>query len=172
MLVWVASYPRSGNTLTLRTLADVFGINRFCTIHEPDLWMRKRNRGYEIPEELEGLDQAELLEALKARPEPFFIKSHRREDGDDDAPALYIVRDGRDVHVSYTHWTEDRKFNVRGKADRPRTCRSRSASTRSSREGRGHVTCAPGGPGPRRRRSSTTRSSSADPAGVLQARLR
>jgi hypothetical protein len=119
MLVWVASYPRSGNTLTLRTLGDVFGINRFCTIHEPDLWMRKRSRTYEIPEELEGLSQADLLDALRERPEPFFIKSHRRSDSEDAAPALYIVRDGRDVHVSYTHWTADRSFNVRGKPVTP-----------------------------------------------------
>jgi hypothetical protein len=119
MLVWVASYPRSGNTLTLRTLRDVFGVNRFCTIHEPGLWMRKRSRDYEIPDELEGLDDSRLLDALRERPEPFFIKSHRREDADDAAPSLYIVRDGRDVHVSYAHWTRDRTMTVRGEAIDP-----------------------------------------------------
>jgi hypothetical protein len=115
VLVGVASYPRSGNTLTLRTLYDAFGVNRFCTVHEPDLWMRKRNRGYEIPAELDGLEGSELLEALRERPEPFFIKSHRRKDSEDAAPALYIARDGRDVHVSYAHWIEGREnFRVRG----------------------------------------------------------
>ena len=40
MLVWVASYQRSGNNLTFRTLDEVFGVNRFCTIFKPGLFLR------------------------------------------------------------------------------------------------------------------------------------
>ena len=111
MIVWVASHQRSGNTLTLQTLHDVFGINRFCTIHDPDLWLKggDRSDSYDVPEELEALDHDAKLEAIRERPEPFFVKSHRVEDSEDPSPALYIVRDGRDVHVSRAHFLNDRK---------------------------------------------------------------
>jgi hypothetical protein len=97
--------------MTLQTLHDVYGINRFCTIHDPGLWMpgADRSGSYEVPDELAGLERDELLEAIRARPEPFFIKSHRPEDSADPAPALYIVRDGRDVHVSRAHFLTGRK---------------------------------------------------------------
>ena len=108
MLVWVASYPRSGNHLAQSTLAELFGINRFGTFHTRRLWVNRLNRGYEVPEELRGLHRDELLEALRARPEPFFVKTHRREHAADPAPALYLVRDGRDVHVSQAHWRADK----------------------------------------------------------------
>jgi hypothetical protein len=41
VLVWVASFQRSGNTLTLRTLAEVYGIDRLVSIHEEG----RRERG-------------------------------------------------------------------------------------------------------------------------------
>lgn len=104
MLVWVASYPRSGNHLTMQTLREAFGINRFGTGHGNKVWMGSMNAGYEIPPELEDLGKEELLDALRDRPEPFFIKTHRPEHAEDPAPALNIVRDGRDVHVSQAHW--------------------------------------------------------------------
>ena len=111
LLVWAASYQRSGNTLTLRTLHDVYGIDRFCTVHGGGPWMRgrARSRNYKVPEELVGLPTDELFDALRDRPEPFFVKSHRIQDSADPAPALYIVRDGRDVHVSRAHWIAGKK---------------------------------------------------------------
>jgi hypothetical protein len=109
VLVWLASFPRSGNTLTMRTLADVYGIKRLCTIFQDQLLMKGWRRGYRLPAELVGLPKDELLEALRARPEPFFVKSHRIEDSADPAPALYCVRDGRDVQVSLAHWIKGKK---------------------------------------------------------------
>ena len=105
MLAWIASYPRSGNTLTSRTLADVYGINRFWSIYNEHLFMKGwRGRGFEPPENLDRLPHDELLEALRERPEPYFVKSHRLEDSSDRAAALYCLRDGRDVQVSCAHW--------------------------------------------------------------------
>ena len=111
MLVWVASYQRSGNNLTFRTLDEVFGVNRFCTIYKPRLFLRGRKFSrYKVPPELKRVPKDELLETLRGRPEPFFIKSHRPRDSSDPAPALYIVRDGRDVLVSRAHWLGDNKI--------------------------------------------------------------
>ena len=112
MLVWVASFQRSGNTLTFRTLRDVYAQNPFCSIHKERLFMkgwRWKGEGYVVPRELKGLSKEERLEALRERPEVFFIKSHRIVDSADPAPALYIVRDGRDVHVSRAHWIAEKK---------------------------------------------------------------
>ena len=64
---------------------------------------------YEVPEELQGLAMTDLLTAVRERPEVFFIKSHRIEHCADSGPALYIVRDGRDVLVSRAHWLGNNK---------------------------------------------------------------
>jgi hypothetical protein len=112
MIVWVASFQRSGNTLTLRTLADVYGINRIYTRHEDLKFFNDRGwriPRYKVPEELVGLENDELLEALRARPETFFVKTHWPVYAPDPAPALHIVRDGRDAHVSRAHWAIDKQ---------------------------------------------------------------
>src|SRR5919201_965837 len=90
MLVWVASYPRSGNALTMLALQDIFGEPRIGTVTAGEL------RG------------GELLDAIRERPEPFFIKTHRLSEAADPAPGLYIVRDGRDAIVSQAHFVKDR----------------------------------------------------------------
>ena len=113
MLVWVASFQRSGNTLTLRTLREVYGFSPFCSIHKDRLFMlgwRWGEDGYEPPPELRRGSKAKRLEALREWPETFFIKSHRVVDSEDPAPALYVVRDGRDVAVSRAHWIEKKKM--------------------------------------------------------------
>jgi Sulfotransferase domain len=114
MLVWVASYPRSGNALTMLTLQDVFGERRVGTITADDLRlgdMRDERlpggRPWRPPPELRGLRGGELLDAIRARPEPFFIKTHRLSEASDPARALYIVRDGRDAVVSQAHFVKD-----------------------------------------------------------------
>ena len=111
MLVWVASYPRSGNTLALLTLRDVFGIVRLGTVHRnrlglaglPHLPPSAARPPYEIPPDLINLPNDTLLSALRRRREPFFIKTHRPADASDQAPAIYLVRDGRDALVSQAH---------------------------------------------------------------------
>jgi hypothetical protein len=118
VLVWVASYPRSGNTLSLTVLRDVHGVARLGSA------LNKRHLGleatpddlprgsalaapFELPPELEDMENPQLLEELRARPEAYFIKTHRVRDSADEAPALYIVRDGRDALVSYAHYVGD-----------------------------------------------------------------
>ena len=116
MLVWVASYPRSGNTLTLLVLRDVFEVGGLGADFNDDLSLgRLPERGlpgsaprpWNPPAELEGLTGDELLDALRQAPEPYFIKTHRVKRATDPAPALYLVRDGRDALVSHAHFVHD-----------------------------------------------------------------
>src|SRR5436189_5718536 len=115
MLIWVASYPRSGNTLTMLTLEDVFGEHRIGTIAAADLKLGEMRHelvpgggNWKPGPMLRGLRGRKLLDALRGRPEPFFIKTHRLSEASDRAPALYIVRDGRDAIVSHAHFVKER----------------------------------------------------------------
>jgi hypothetical protein len=64
-------------------------------------------RPWAAPPELEGLTGDELLDALRTRTEPYFIKTHRVRRAADPAPALHLVRDGRDALVSHAHFVKD-----------------------------------------------------------------
>ena len=98
-------------------LRDVFGIGRIGTVLQDDLDLGRvaqalpepANGSWTPPRELHGLERAELLDAVRERPERFFIKTHRLSEASDPAPALYVVRDGRDALVSQAHFLEDRR---------------------------------------------------------------
>ncbi len=116
MLVWIASYPRSGNTLTMMALRDVFGIGRIGTVMGKDLDLGQLQRAlppanrevWSPPTELANLSRTEALERIRASEDAFFIKTHRISEAEDPAPAIYIVRDGRDALVSQAHFVADR----------------------------------------------------------------
>jgi Sulfotransferase domain len=60
----------------------------------------------------------ESLDRLRAGSDPVFVRTHRLADIDDDSPAVYLVRDGRDAVASYARFSmrssapgfEDRSF--------------------------------------------------------------
>ena len=117
MLVWVASYPRSGNTLTLVTLRDVFKQKSIGTIFREDLELGRLLDRIAAPDPdgthsaddaQRGLAREQLIDELRTGPELHFVKTHRLEDARDPAPALYVVRDGRDAIVSHAHYVGDR----------------------------------------------------------------
>ena len=103
MVIWVASFPHSEHRMTLRTLTDLYGVNRVGSLGRPGIFRPPRRNPYEVPEELKDLDNDEWMEALRARPETFFVETHAHQQSADPSPALYTVRDGRDVHVSMAH---------------------------------------------------------------------
>ncbi|MGH7266470.1 MAG: sulfotransferase domain-containing protein [Candidatus Rokuibacteriota bacterium] len=102
MLVWVASYPRSGNTLFRILLNRTYGVVTASLYPGeadeagPHAAVASAIGAVPLP-----LPPAELA----ARPEPWFVKTH--ELPTPDHPALYLVRDGRDVLVSHAHYVLD-----------------------------------------------------------------
>ncbi len=94
MIIWVASYPRSGNHFFRVLLHRMLGVNTY-TIYPQD------------PQPMEALGEAPFdrtLAAAARSKEIYFLKTHELP-GRDKYPAIYLVRDGRDALVSHTHYT-------------------------------------------------------------------
>jgi hypothetical protein len=97
MLVWVASFPRSGNTFLRIILHRLYGI-RTSTVYDIDGVAER------VGQELIGYtERPGSLADMRASDETHFIKTHRQRDADvaENDPAICLVRDGRDALVSW-----------------------------------------------------------------------
>jgi hypothetical protein len=95
MLLWLASYPRSGNTFVRVLLRQVYGISTY-DLHEPNP---------DRPEYEAIIGNATLdapLSALDRDGRYHIVKTHNLPE--EDYPAIYLVRDGRDALVSYARF--------------------------------------------------------------------
>jgi Sulfotransferase domain len=108
MIVWLASYPRSGNTLTRIILNAGFGL-KSASIHgdRKDIGAvaAVADAVGHIPGDidvgnLESLRGSEQLHAIKTHDPPSPYMSH-------DDRFVCIIRDGRDAVVSYFHYLRD-----------------------------------------------------------------
>ena len=97
MIVWLASYPRSGNTFARIVINRLSG--RGCSTVYPVDGVRERLGGNLV---VSGRDDLRLDDA-RASSDVHFVKTHRRRDDEvsDADRALYLVRDGRDAVVSF-----------------------------------------------------------------------
>lgn len=94
MIVWLASYPRSGNTFFRILLKQLYGINT------PTAYVGGDFTAFEVGKELVGHVSDEwTVEEMASKPETLIVKTHRR--ASDHYPAIYLHRDGRDSIVSY-----------------------------------------------------------------------
>lgn len=97
MIIWLASYPRSGNTYFRLLLNQLYGIKTQSVYNDPLLAELEGSAdlvGHEnLPSTLGELDLSS---------EYFFVKTHHLPP--DDRPAIHIVRDGRDALVSYSQF--------------------------------------------------------------------
>jgi hypothetical protein len=96
MIVWLASFPRSGNTMVRILLHKVYGQLSYS------LYEERPGEGFADMMGSAGQIAADSLEELRRQPEPCFVKTHGYPS--DDSPALCLVRDGRDTLVSYAHF--------------------------------------------------------------------
>ncbi len=87
-MIWLASFPRSGNTFFRIILHQVYGIES-GHLHPPE------NRE-------EGWERFLEYQVVKTHMQPKNL-----DVGDLDAPGVYIVRDGRDTVVSMAHHRRD-----------------------------------------------------------------
>lgn len=96
MIVWLASYPRSGNTYLRMLLYYLCGIKTFSIYNDP-LFERigaSKVVGHEtLPASIDELSAQDKLHFVKTHSLPM-----------DTSPAIYIVRDGRDALVSYAKY--------------------------------------------------------------------
>ena len=102
MIVWLASFPRSGNTLLRIILNSVFGVSTSTIYPGPKPGV---NQVYDQMNQLIGdVDAVGPLAELQASPQLHFVKTHEIASSDDGNPAVYVLRDGRDALVSYAHF--------------------------------------------------------------------
>ena len=86
-MIWLASYPRSGNTFFRIVLSEVYGIKSSTYHHESTYPVDADYLTYPV------------------------VKTHllpdQLEPADPNIPAVYLVRDGRDCAVSMAHYRKD-----------------------------------------------------------------
>lgn len=97
MIIWLASYPRSGNTY-FRIL-----LKQYYKLETESLYEFQHLSPDDVAPRL-GLisEPAPNLEVLLQHEDYHIVKTH--EMSSDDHPAVYVVRDGRDALVSHTHY--------------------------------------------------------------------
>src|ERR1700730_9946806 len=99
MIVWLASYPRSGNSLLQIILRESFGIQT----HE--IYPPFSTASGELIGHIDQYLDAQSLRKAAGSDHTYFIKTHNPPQ--DHAKAIYIVRDGRSAIVSYCHFLKD-----------------------------------------------------------------
>lgn len=99
MITWLASYPRSGNTLYRMFLYHLWDIPTYSIYNDRDI--TKMGAGDTVGHR----QMTQPLGHYRKSDEMFYVKTHNLPS--DHAPAVYIVRDVRDVMVSYAHYRQD-----------------------------------------------------------------
>jgi Sulfotransferase domain len=107
MIVWLASYPRSGNTFLRVVLGAVFGLETYTLYDERPEAAPELGAAPPLPvsgpEPLVGLPYD--VKRFAGRSELHVVKTHDLPR--DARPAIYVVRDGREATASYFHYHRD-----------------------------------------------------------------
>lgn len=107
MLVWLASYPRSGNTYVRMLLKAGLDLDSMSLHRDAD----PRAFGSDAVTALVGHvettgSRAEIIAAAQADPgRVCIVKTHEAPETGD--PAIFVVRDGRSAVISYYHFLND-----------------------------------------------------------------
>lgn len=102
MIVWLASWPRSGNTLLRITLRRLFDIETFSVYDDTTDIGAHAAAARLVGHRSHGQSREEFVARATMSEGTFYVKTH--ELPTDDAPALYMVRDGRSAIVSQWHY--------------------------------------------------------------------
>ena len=105
MIIWLASYPRSGNTLLRIILKSVFELPSFSKHGDADDIGADSRLSDAVGHRVLAGDWAEEYQPMRSSPEMHFVKTH--DAPDDDGKAIYVVRDGRSTCQSFHHYLRD-----------------------------------------------------------------
>jgi len=103
MIIWLASYPRSGNTLFRILLHRLFGFQTYSVYSAASAAERMPDDNDRM---MRLVGQSELetdVGLLHSSSGVHFVKTHDLP-GDDGSPAVVLVRDGRAAVVSYAYF--------------------------------------------------------------------
>jgi len=105
VIVWLASFPRSGNTFFRIALNRLYGVPTYVVY---DVDGVAEQIGTDL---MDARDRPADFAELRASDDVHFVKTHRRRDDPviaDEDRAVCLVRDGRDAVVSWARlWTAD-----------------------------------------------------------------
>ncbi|MGC1275433.1 MAG: sulfotransferase domain-containing protein [Planctomycetaceae bacterium] len=106
MLVWLASYPRSGNTFLRIILREVFGVETYSLYRETEETCPVAAGGMDR-QETDGPSAGDPYDVARYadRAELDVVKTHHPPF--DDRQAIYVIRDGREAISSYFHYLRD-----------------------------------------------------------------
>jgi hypothetical protein len=105
MIVWLASYPRSGNTLLRTMIHRVFGLPTHSIYDDRGDIGADEATTKAVGHAFLGGSWDERYPQLRDAAEVAFVKTH---DGPtDDEKAVYVVRDPRAAIASYFHYLKD-----------------------------------------------------------------
>ena len=105
MIVWLASFPRSGNTFLRIILNQFFGVGSF-SLYDDRADIAADSAFTElVGHRSHGWPLRDFVATARTAPEQFFVKTHTKPE--DTAKAIYLVRDGRAALVSYYHYRKD-----------------------------------------------------------------
>jgi hypothetical protein len=102
MIIWIASYPRSGNSLYRELLWQLCGIQSYSRHNDPEV---RRDKMQDAIGHIDADLTPEVIDLLEQSEETHFIKTHHLEERNGNS--IYIVRDGRDVMVSFAHFKKN-----------------------------------------------------------------
>ncbi len=103
MIIWLASFPRSGNTLTRTILHRCFGLGS-ATVYKGLFDEAFANFIGSAPGAGE-FSSEQFVQHARESDETYIVKTH--ELPEDDEPAIIIVRDGRAACASFAHYQLD-----------------------------------------------------------------
>lgn len=103
-VTWLASYPRSGNTLLRIILKRCFDLTS-QSIYD-DVEFSDAALCDVVGHEPIGGDPAQFLRQAQAQHRRLYVKTHELPPADRH-PAIYVVRDGRAAVVSYLHYLRE-----------------------------------------------------------------
>jgi hypothetical protein len=104
VIIWLASYPRSGNTLLRVVLNRCFEQLSQSIYHDDDF--RDPLVRDMVGHEPVGDDPHAFIRQARVGARTLYVKTHELP-GRDKHPAIYVVRDGRSAVASHTHYLKD-----------------------------------------------------------------
>jgi hypothetical protein len=110
LVVWLASFPRSGNTFFRIAAERLYGVASLSVYDNDPASVSMRCPG-KVRAGIAALRDSRQLHLIKTHELP-----------DDNQPAVLLVRDGRDAMVSYAHFIEDYQVAPRRGLDRLLYC--------------------------------------------------
>ena len=105
MIVWLASYPRSGNTLLRLMLKQAFGVSSFSKYNDHEDIGKNPSVAEKVGHEFWAGEWKEVCAEFSTNEEQIYVKTH--DSPDDESRAIYVVREGRRACISYWHYLND-----------------------------------------------------------------